>query len=136
MAGRQRDCRCSIFWILKLNGMDNKVSVLARTFKSIVQKSNTNCHLAWSINLNGLRVHLWAIGTIRDFNLAYRLAVNKDAHLAGLGTQLVVLNAETTVLQQRKLATDLQARRLDAQMALIKALGGVLNLKDESSKNF
>ena len=43
---------------------------------------------------------------------------------AGLGTQLTVLNAETTVLQQRKLATDLQARRLDVQMALIKALGG------------
>jgi NodT family efflux transporter outer membrane factor (OMF) lipoprotein len=45
-------------------------------------------------------------------------------------TQLVVLNAETTVLQQRKLATDLQARRLDAQMALIKALGGGYTAED------
>jgi len=53
---------------------------------------------------------------------AYSLA--RTRYSAGLGTQLVVLNAETTVLQQRKLATDLQARRLDAQMALIKALGG------------
>ena len=89
MANRQRDCRCSIFGVLKLNGMNNKVSVLARTFKSIVQKSNTNSDLARSINLNGLRVHLGAIGTIRNFNLAYRLAVNKDAHLASLGTQLL-----------------------------------------------
>lgn len=53
---------------------------------------------------------------------SYSLA--RTRYGAGLGTQLTVLNAETTVLQQRKLATDLQARRLDVQMALIKALGG------------
>ncbi len=59
---------------------------------------------------------------------AYSLA--RTRYSAGLGTQLVVLNAETTVLQQRKLATDLQARRLDAQMALIKALGGGYTAED------
>ena len=59
---------------------------------------------------------------------AYSLA--RTRYGAGLGTQLVVLNAETTVLQQRKLATDLQARRLDAQMALIKALGGGYTAED------
>ncbi|MGN5353373.1 AdeC/AdeK/OprM family multidrug efflux complex outer membrane factor [Ralstonia sp. L16] len=59
---------------------------------------------------------------------AYSLA--RTRYSAGLGTQLVVLNAETTVLQQRKLATDLQARRLDAQMALIKALGGGYTTED------
>ncbi|UGS92120.1 AdeC/AdeK/OprM family multidrug efflux complex outer membrane factor [Ralstonia wenshanensis] len=59
---------------------------------------------------------------------AYSLA--RTRYNAGLGTQLVVLNAETTVLQQRKLATDLQARRLDAQMALIKALGGGYTTED------
>ena len=41
-----------------------------------------------------------------------------------MGTQLTVLNAESNVLQQRRLATDLQARRLDLQMGLMKALGG------------
>ncbi|AOE89378.1 RND transporter [Ralstonia solanacearum] len=53
---------------------------------------------------------------------AYSLA--RTRYGAGLGTQLTVLNAESTVLQQRRLAALLQARRLDAQMALIKALGG------------
>jgi outer membrane protein TolC len=53
---------------------------------------------------------------------AYALATTR--YKAGLGTQLTVLNAESNVLQQRRLATDLQARRLDLQMALMKALGG------------
>ena len=53
---------------------------------------------------------------------AYSLATTR--YKAGLGTQLTVLNAESTVLQQRRQATDLQARRLDLQMGLIKALGG------------
>ncbi|MFX6035791.1 hypothetical protein ABTE74_20635, partial [Acinetobacter baumannii] len=52
----------------------------------------------------------------------YALATTR--YKAGLGTQLTVLNAESNVLQQRRLATDLQARRLDLQMALVKALGG------------
>lgn len=43
---------------------------------------------------------------------------------AGLGTYLTVLNAETNVLTQRRLATDLAARSLDAQVLLIRALGG------------
>lgn len=53
---------------------------------------------------------------------AYSLATIR--YKAGLGTQLTVLNAESNVLQQRRLATDLQARRLDLQMGLMKALGG------------
>lgn len=53
---------------------------------------------------------------------AYSLATTR--YKAGLGTQLTVLNAESNVLQQRRLATDLQARRLDLQMGLMKALGG------------
>ncbi|AZG14211.1 efflux transporter outer membrane subunit [Cupriavidus pauculus] len=53
---------------------------------------------------------------------AYALATTR--YKAGLGTQLTVLNAESNVLQQRRQATDLQARRLDLQMGLMKALGG------------
>ncbi|MCA3182829.1 MULTISPECIES: AdeC/AdeK/OprM family multidrug efflux complex outer membrane factor [unclassified Cupriavidus] len=53
---------------------------------------------------------------------AYSLATMR--YKAGLGTQLTVLNAESNVLQQRRLATDLQARRLDLQIGLMKALGG------------
>lgn len=53
---------------------------------------------------------------------AYELATLR--YKAGLGTQLTVLNAESNVLQQRRLATDLQARRLDLQMSLVKTLGG------------
>jgi NodT family efflux transporter outer membrane factor (OMF) lipoprotein len=53
---------------------------------------------------------------------AYDLATQR--YKAGLGTYLTVLNAEATVLNQRRLATDLKARALDVQIALIRALGG------------
>lgn len=53
---------------------------------------------------------------------AYDLATQR--YKAGLATYLVVLNAETTVLTQRRLAADLKARALDSQVALIRALGG------------
>ena len=35
-----------------------------------------------------------------------------------------MLNAETNVLAQRRLAADLKARALDSQVALMRALGG------------
>jgi NodT family efflux transporter outer membrane factor (OMF) lipoprotein len=53
---------------------------------------------------------------------AYDLATQR--YKAGLGTYLVVLNAEATVLGQRRQAADLKARALDAQIALIRSLGG------------
>ena len=43
---------------------------------------------------------------------------------AGLGTYLTVLTAETNVLAQRRLTADLDARALDTQVALVRALGG------------
>ena len=53
---------------------------------------------------------------------AYDLALQRFR--AGLSTFLVVLNAEGGVLNQRRLAVDLRARVWDAQIALIRALGG------------
>ncbi len=53
---------------------------------------------------------------------AYDLAVQR--YKAGLGTYVTVLNAEAGVLAQRRLATDLKARALDTQLALIRSLGG------------
>jgi NodT family efflux transporter outer membrane factor (OMF) lipoprotein len=53
---------------------------------------------------------------------AYDLATQR--YKAGLGTYLTVLNAETTVLTQRRQATDLKARAIDQQITLIRALGG------------
>ena len=44
--------------------------------------------------------------------------------IAGLGTFLTVLNAEASVLTQRRLAADLKARVLDTQVSLIRSLGG------------
>lgn len=52
----------------------------------------------------------------------YALALQR--HRAGIGSLLLVLNAESAVLAQRRSATDLRARALDTQIALIKALGG------------
>jgi outer membrane protein TolC len=53
---------------------------------------------------------------------AYDIALQR--YRAGLGTYLNVLSAETAVLAQRRLAVDLEARALDTQVALIRALGG------------
>lgn len=53
---------------------------------------------------------------------AYDLATQR--YKAGLGTYLTVLNAESNVLQQRRLAADLHARTLDVQVSLARALGG------------
>lgn len=53
---------------------------------------------------------------------AYRLT--QERQQAGLLNLLSVLNAETTVLNQRRQAVDLTARVLDNRVALLRALGG------------
>lgn len=53
---------------------------------------------------------------------AYALALQR--YRAGLSPYLVVLNTETQLLGQRRLAVDLQARRLDTQLQLMRSLGG------------
>ena len=53
---------------------------------------------------------------------AYDIA--RQRYRAGLTSQLVLIQAETSVLTQRRLALDLQARALAAQAALARALGG------------
>ncbi len=53
---------------------------------------------------------------------AYSIATQR--YQAGLGTYLHVLAAETAVLAQRRAAADLQARVLDNQVQLMRALGG------------
>ena len=53
---------------------------------------------------------------------AYALATQRFK--AGLGNYLTVLNAEATVLNQRRQSADLKARALDAQISLIRSLGG------------
>lgn len=53
---------------------------------------------------------------------AFSLARQREQ--AGLGTRLAVLNSELAVLAQRRIALDLQARRLGTDIALARALGG------------
>ncbi len=53
---------------------------------------------------------------------AYDLATQR--YRAGLGGYLTVLNAESNVLAQRRLTTELRARAIDSQMLLVRALGG------------
>jgi NodT family efflux transporter outer membrane factor (OMF) lipoprotein len=60
---------------------------------------------------------------------AYGLA--KSRYEAGLGTYLTVLSAESAVLTQRRQGVDLRARAADAQLALVRALGG--SLQDTAS---
>jgi len=51
-------------------------------------------------------------------------AIARQRYEAGLGNYLNVLTAETNVLAQRRQAVDLAARKLDNQVALMRALGG------------
>lgn len=53
---------------------------------------------------------------------AYNFALQR--YRAGLGNYLAVLNTESQVLAQRRLAVDLRARQLDTRVVLMKALGG------------
>ncbi|WP_120967700.1 efflux transporter outer membrane subunit [Comamonas sp. lk] len=53
---------------------------------------------------------------------AYAFAVQR--YQAGLGTQITVLNTETQLINQRRLAVDLLSRQLDTRVALMAALGG------------
>ena len=53
---------------------------------------------------------------------AYDFAVQR--YRAGLGSQITVLNTETQLITQRRLAVDLRARELDTRVALAVALGG------------
>ncbi|MEG0046541.1 MAG: efflux transporter outer membrane subunit [Comamonas sp.] len=53
---------------------------------------------------------------------AYDFAVQR--YRAGLGNQITVLNTETQLITQRRLAVDLRARELDTRVALAAALGG------------
>lgn len=53
---------------------------------------------------------------------AYGLAVER--YRSGLGSYLVVLSAETSVLAQRRAAVDLKSRTLVAEADLMRALGG------------
>ena len=52
----------------------------------------------------------------------YDFAVQR--YQAGLGSQITVLNSESQLINQRRLAVDLQARELDTRVALMAALGG------------
>ncbi|HEX5355932.1 MAG TPA: efflux transporter outer membrane subunit [Aquabacterium sp.] len=62
---------------------------------------------------------------------AYKLAVER--YQAGLSGYLTVLSAESNVLAQRHKAIDLLAHALDAQINLIRALGGSLQAEQPGS---
>jgi outer membrane protein TolC len=53
---------------------------------------------------------------------SYQLA--KQRQESGLANTLQTLMAETQVIQQQRLSIELQSRRLDTEVALIRALGG------------
>ena len=61
---------------------------------------------------------------------AFELA--RQRYEAGLGNFLVVLTAQTTVLAQRRAATDLKARQLASEVALNRALGGGYEIQPDA----
>ncbi|MDM0066284.1 efflux transporter outer membrane subunit [Variovorax sp. J31P207] len=65
---------------------------------------------------------------------AYRLAVQR--YKAGIGSYLVVLTAESSVLAQRRAAADLRGRALDGQAELMRALGGGYTASGNSDRTY
>jgi NodT family efflux transporter outer membrane factor (OMF) lipoprotein len=59
---------------------------------------------------------------LQSAEVAFDLALQR--YRAGLGNFLVVLTAESNVLAQRRAAADLNARHLNAEVLLTRALGG------------
>lgn len=70
-----------------------------------------------------------ALNVARD---ALDLATQR--YQAGLGNYLSVLNAETIVLSQEQLGTELDARALDLNINLIKALGGGFDAQTQTAR--
>ena len=63
---------------------------------------------------------------------AYDLATQR--YRAGIGGYITVLNAETNVIAQRRLTTDLRARAIDSADAAVRSLGGRLRRADRSAR--
>lgn len=63
---------------------------------------------------------------------AYRIALLR--YEEGLSSYLTVLAVENQLLTQRRAMADLKARRLDLQIALVRALGGGFNAPSPSEK--
>jgi len=61
---------------------------------------------------------------------AYDLATQR--YRAGIGGYITVLNAETNVIAQRRLTTELRARAIDSQVLLVRSLGGGYAAPDEA----
>lgn len=53
---------------------------------------------------------------------AYEFAVQR--YQAGIGSQITVLNTESQLINQRRLAVDLRSRELDTRVSLMATLGG------------
>ncbi len=68
------------------------------------------------------RQHVLQQEALAKAERAYDFAVQR--YQAGLGNQISVLNTESQLIAQRRLAVDLQARALDTRIALAAALGG------------
>jgi outer membrane protein TolC len=68
------------------------------------------------------RQHVLQQEALAKAERAYDFAVQR--YQAGLGNQISVLNTESQLIAQRRLAVDLQARALDTRIALATALGG------------
>jgi len=68
------------------------------------------------------RQHVLQQEALAKAERAYDFAVQR--YQAGLGNQISVLNTESQLITQRRLAVDLQARALDTRIALAAALGG------------
>ena len=69
-----------------------------------------------------LRQQAEQVAALASAEKAYAFSVQR--YQAGLSAYVVVLNTETHLLAQRRLAVDLRARQFDTRVALMKALGG------------
>ena len=106
----------------QLRGREAEYNVAVEQYNAVLLTSARDAADALSSRTSVQRQQAEQAQALRSAESAYDLA--QQRYRAGLGGYLLVLNAETQVLAQRRLAVDLQTRLAQSQVALIKSLGG------------
>jgi len=106
----------------QLRGREAEYNAAVAQYNAVVLASVRDAADALASQASVLRQQAQQAQAMASAESAYALA--EQRYRAGLGSYLLVLNAESQVLAQRRLAIDLQARLAQSQVALMKSLGG------------
>jgi NodT family efflux transporter outer membrane factor (OMF) lipoprotein len=115
----------------QLRGKEAEYNAAVEQYNAAVLASVREAADALTSRASVQRQQVQQAEALRHAEAAYEIATQR--YRAGLTSYLVVLSAETQVLNQRRLAIDLQARFAQSQVAVMKSLGGGWQVDDKSA---